>query len=584
MTLAELIAQKVREALGQAIEDKKGTLEDIAKAGGKEAAHDIVGDVGTIVDLVLFALAALSIETPGVSEGIGLLEGAKKASGPIGSDIGIGYFSAYAAWQFMQPLLLPVEHAVASAVTNEIFDMDTAAQLAQRGLMTEGHAADEASGSGFDEDHLRHAMALHAARLTPTELLELHRRGLVDNTTFAEHMHHLGYYPDDTLRMAALSRQLLSPADLALAHLRTFLNAEQMYAYAKELGVTKPDMDVLVNNTGEPPGPMELLFAYRRGFIDKPRLERGIRQSRIRDEWIDVMEKLRFSPMSTADSVRAVVEGHIPEGEGQKIAEQNGLEPNHYDILVKAWGRPLAHGQMLELYHRGLASRKQVDAALRESDIKNKYSDQSFELGRRLIPERLLVQAIQHGAMSLQEGARRFMEWGYNKEDTNILLHLGLNQRKTTVKTLTKAEIIQAFGEHLMSEAEVMSHLEKLGYSKTDAAMEVKLEQSKQSAAELRTAVAHVRDAFLTGRIRPEAAENDLASLGVDRVQARHLISVWTKEGKHATKLLTSAQIAKAVKEKVITAENARDRLVALGYTLSDANILITETVRAAGG
>jgi hypothetical protein len=575
--LWEVIAEAVRRSSGEAFEDKKDELQSILN----EAADHVNTQNGSIIGMLKdFAIAiALFLGVDGLPA-LGALEGVQlveDAAGPTGRGFAWGYLLGYGAFSLGQPLFRVAQHAIEDAFTTQIHDPQTAADLAIRGLIERGHAHDEGAGSGLDVHHMEQLIALARTRFTMSELLELLRRETITHTEYHDAMIRNGYDPADILRSVKLERNLLSAADLALANLRGEMTEETMLAYAKELGVTPDDVKVLVNNTGEPPGLMQLLEAYRREFIDEKRLVHGIRQSRVRNEWIDVVEKLRFTPMSTADAANAVVRNYLSNEDGKKIAEQNGLEPQHWDLVHLINGRPLAHMEMGSLYYRGQATREQFDQAMRESDLKDKYIRQSFEITRPLIPDRLLVEAIQEGVVSLEVGTRKLLEHGFSEEDASILLHLGLMKRTGTSKGLTKADILAAFAEGIMSEGDALRHLENLGYSKVDAQTEIHLQQAKAQASALREEVTHVRDAYLSGRVTVTVAEADLQGLGVARAQAQHLIGVWNKEARHATKLLTAAQVRKATNDKILTAGEGVDRLVALGYTVADARILINE-------
>jgi len=106
-----------------------------------------------------------------------------------------------------------------------------------------------------------------------------------------------------------------------------------------------------------------------RGFIDEPRLRREF-SSQYQNEWIDVAEKLRYSPMTVSDAVNAVVQNHLDSSQGAAIAQQNGLEPGAFDILQQTAGEHW-RGPRWSNCIIGVSDRSGVKQALAESRLKN---------------------------------------------------------------------------------------------------------------------------------------------------------------------------------------------------------------------
>lgn len=572
-------ADTIAEIIGKAVED---ALLKFAPHLDTEIAHaikDSVADRGKLTTILFGVEALAEVKSPeNMAKAAALaapLYTMESEAGGVGGAFGFGYFLGYSAYQAMLPVLNPLYHALNAALQTEIHDPDTSAQLVARGLFKPGHGADEAGGSGLDQDHFDRLVSLATTRLTVEQGLDLQNRGELPDGWLKGMFQHLGYDEQTQGYLLELGRNLLSPADLALGNLRGFIKDDELFAYGAALGVSETDMTTLVNNTGEPPGPQELLEAYRRQFINKDRLEHGIRQSRIRDEWIDVVEKLRLGPMSTADAVRAVVENYLKPEEGKIIAEQNGLIPEHWEPLLESAGRPIAHQEMGSLVHRGIATREQFNQAMRESDIKDKYIDFAFDTTQRLLPERLIVTAIRYGAVTLQDGAARLLQLGYDSPTVKILLKLGLRESVSTAHELTRAEITTLYSDGILNRANAASHLEALGYAADVANYILEIVDATQHAREIKAEVAVVRNNFILGAVDSVEAENSLRAIGLSTEQAAQNITAWNREKRRASRNLTEAQIVKAAKNDVFTWDEATTLLVALGYTAANAHALL---------
>jgi hypothetical protein len=575
MAPIDQIRTLITDAIVDALKDREAELTAIAEAGGSKAGSGLFGDVSSLVGIIGDVVGAVPIvgELVGLPlEPLKLVEG---AAGKEGEAFGLGWVLGNLGYQALQPLLEPLNHAVAKLVQTGLFDPQTAAGLVSKGIMPLADASSEAAGGNLDGHHFN--MLIDAAGNRPgfDVAAEMLRRGLIQQADFATALARNDVPSFWWDAYQGLTRILLSPADLALANLRGEIPLADAVAYAGQLGLLETDFNTLVANTGEPPGTELLMEALRRGFIQEDTFARGIRQSRVRDEWIDTLLKVRYTPMSTADAVRAVVEHYLPESEGAAIAQQNGLEAEHWPILVESWGRPLAHEQMMSLYYRGLASKDEVTQAFRESDLKDKYTELSFELGRRLVPERQIVQMLQHDVIPTDVAFTMLHQQGYNDDDIASLINLGTAQQASHHKTLTKADIVAMYTDAIMNRRDALDNLGQLGIDAKDAGEVLDLADFKRKAAVLKAKQGGIEASLKAHHITEDQALQRLYDAGIDHDQARALVDEWLQQRKVQVRNLTEKQIIDAAFAKIITVEDAHVRLAGQGLSDGDATIVL---------
>jgi hypothetical protein len=471
-TPLDTIRDTIRQSLTGAISDNAGTFADAAKAGGDEAGKTVQSTFGGgfgISDV----LGLVGLGTGGFGTlGELFVTAAGKVSeyvAAIASGWALGEFFSEA----FRPVWLEITHGINNLLQTEIFDPQTAAGLEAKGIIKNDYGRSEAAGGNLSGEH--YDKLVQAALTYPglAVLLDLDNRGVISDGDVTAALERQGY-PDNWINfMLQLKANLLSPADLALGNLRGTIPDADMYAYGARLGVSDADMKQLVDNTGEPPGIMELLEALRRGFIQPEDLRRGVRQSRVRDEWYETIFKLRYTPMSTSDAVRANVQSYLTDDQLRDIADQNGLEPDQWRILQESWGRPLSRTEMASLVHRGLASYDQGPEsfvqAMRESDVKDKYIQKAFDSATRLVNERQIVSAIRYGAVPLKDGAKMLLQLGFDQDGVAVLLKLGLREAAGPAHALTRAQIVTLYSDGILKPADAMSHLTALGFSDQDA-------------------------------------------------------------------------------------------------------------------
>jgi hypothetical protein len=500
--------------------------------------------------------------------------------------LALGYGLGAVTSEALQPLAASVVYTAHRTAGDGRFDPATAADLWARGIMTQAQAQHEMADQGYGptpdpsdpfqtigREGQLYQGALHYPG--PGQLLDLLNRGQINDQDYALAMQRQGYQTQQQGWIKFLARTLLSPADLALSTLRGFMDQPTAQAYAATLGVDAADFQTLIDNTGEPPGLMQLLEAYRRGIIDRPTLEHGIRESRVRDEWIPTVEALRYSPMAVADAVMAVVQNHLDHDTAQSYAAENGLDPTQFDVLVANHGRPPSGQQMMQLYFRGLVTRDDVRQAIRESDVKDKYIDAEMQLGRRLIPERQITTMMQHGVMTRDQGIAYLMMQGYNQQDAEWLIALGQQEHHLALKQLTVSEIQTLYEEKTLTRDQAMDHLASLGYDPHTSGYMLDLADIKHAAQLARMSTAAIRASYLKHDIGRAEAIDRLMQAGTPEFMAKATVDEWEIAHAIASKDLTESQTVKAASDGVIAVEEAAARLLALGYTRTDATILL---------
>lgn len=476
----------------------------------------------------------------------------------------------------------PAAYAIIGSNPNLRLDQSTVATLAQQGIISAGQAYREGAEQGYDNDRM--SWLLEAAFAIPDSATvgQMVNRGLIPQAT-VDYLMNRGGYPDSVIpALLALREDVLAPADAALAVLRSEMSQAAGTAKAALSGVSAADFETLVLNTGEPPGAESLMEALRRGFVDAARFTHGIEQSRIRNEWIDVMLALRFSPMSIADAVNGVVQNHLTAAQAAQIAEQNGLIAGQVDTLIANAGEPLSRTELEQLYNRGLVDLPTVEQGLRESRLKDKYITDAVELHVRLPEPRQVVSGIRYGAISTEQGASLLTQYGFSPDTAALLIATGLAEKNGAAKDLTVSEIRTIYIDGIFSAETAQNHLTLLGYDATEAGYLLASWNLAAQAAVTRQAVGAIRSRYVARKLDWPAAQADLVALGIPETAIAQYQNVWGIEQSARIATLTEAQVVHAVKVDLMSETDARDRLEVMGYSADDAHILLGKLPGAA--
>lgn len=514
---------------------------------------------------------------------------------PDGIALGLLHFMAHEKGQLQamvgtQAASAGILSALGSVITNELSptvqgllasnphlipDPGTIASLVARGYIARGDGVGAIARNGLSDYWGNAIIDSQYAFPDLGTALELHRRKYVTTEVAQNWLIKNGMQPDVAAQVLSLTTTTLSPADAALAVLRGSMTQEQGIQVASDNGLTEAQFQTLIDNTGEPLGLMELLEARRRDFIDDERLTRGIIQSRVRNEWVDVAKAIAFSPMSTADAVNAVVQNHLSQAQASVIASQNGLEPGAFDILVQTAGEPLSRTEMEELYNRGQVTEDQVKQALNESRLKPKYTDLAFQLHTKLLPIRNLAEAVQFGVMSLPDAVAEAMKGGYSQSDATTLVQSASARKLQEYRhgIVTSAESL--YVDNAMSLSDAMSVAKDAGFDDAEATAIFQGAEYKRQARMLNTAVSAIRAKYIMRHVDKPTASNLLDSAGIVSDHRDELLAIWDIEQSANVATLTEAQIVKALKEGAVDVPTATTLLEEKGYSDFSISILL---------
>jgi hypothetical protein len=471
--------------------------------------------------------------------------------------------------------LAPIAYGNIETNPHLIPDPATLAGFAATGRMSEDDALKHIRQNGYFDPWGK--AWIDASKNFPsiTDLNEWRLKGLLSADDYMFVAKKLGYDALYSEHFWAAATSQLSFQDKGLAYLRGMVSKDEVYSAAKEQGILPHDVDVYLDTIGEPPGTMDMLEAYRRGFIDRVTLERGILQSRVRNEWIPMIEQLRYSPMSTADAVNAAVQGHIPQEQMARLAEENGLEPGHVDVLYQTAGSPLSRTELNDLYNRGEIGSDVVKQGLRESRLKDKYVDDAFALRRRILEPRTVSEAVHNGVLDHDTALKKVMESGFNAADAAVIVSAASAAKMRSYKERLLTEIENVYVDGGLEREQVLANAKQLGYTDDEAEMLTRAADFHKDQRVFNAAVTAIRSKYIGHHLNHAETNAKLTEIGMPSTQRDHMLKMWDVEAAANVKKLTEAQVVRAIKTQTITPEDGAARLQDMGYSEGDTAIIL---------
>lgn len=196
---------------------------------------------------------------------------------------------------------------------------------------------------------------------------------------------------------------------------------------------------------------------------------------------------------------------------------------------------------------------------------------------RRLGPAQVL-KAYAAGILTRDQAVQRLRDALYPSQDIDLLLTLAVLEPDTPVRGLTAAQTIQAYRDKLITDQDLQRRLAALGYPPEDAWLLVQIATKPPTELELRQLpVATVISAFKAGLLTGVQATARLLAQRYSPADASLILDLAARpKAEISRRDLTPAQLVKLYQAGLLDAPTLVDRLLALDYTVADARLLAT--------
>ena len=382
----------------------------------------------------------------------------------------------------------------------------------------------------------------------------------------------------------------LSPQQCADLVLRGWWDRDSAAAEAASSGISGDRFDRMVQDVGEPIALQQLLDAYRRGIIgwdtdniDGTSVLVGIKQSRVRDQWANVIQALAVVPIPVGDAVSAVVKGQITHQLGEQIAYYGGISSTDFQVLVNTAGNPPGPGELVELARRGLIpvhgtgpSVLSFQQGIYEGLTKDKWEPAFEQLMVYLPPPRTVTALERSGSLSPAQAQTLYQDAGLDPTLAAVYSHNASMVKLVKSKDLAEGTVLTLYRTGVIPAGEASALLATLGYSTQEAAWLMAWTDLHRELATLEKAITRVSTLYVARKIGETSAVAALGALGLPGSQQDELLKLWTLEREATVKVLTPTEISDALKYAIISQPEAQTALEALGYDAFDAWVLLS--------
>lgn len=382
---------------------------------------------------------------------------------------------------------------------------------------------------------------------------------------------------------SAFPENALSPPELADMTVRGIIGADWAEGEAKKSGYTPELFRLMVQNNGQPPSLLDMLQLMRRGKVDRDAVIRAIKQSRVKNEWIDTILLLGVQPPTPSEILRAYLQGQVDGERAKQLYQQLGGDPEFFQLMYDTEGSAPTPNEAAEMARKGIIPWDgegpgvvSFQQAFLEGPWRNKWLGAWRKASEYLPPPRTITAMLREGSLTVAKATELLHKQGVPDELIPTYLTDASTGKTAKAKELTESMISTLYQEHAIGDADAKAMLIKLRYTPHEADFVLMAWQLARELKYRNTAITTVHTQYVNHKIDAGSVSLLLDRFGVPASQRDHLIALWTEEARAKVTLLTPAQIKTAGRKGFLEPDAAIARLVNLGYSQSDAEIFLS--------
>jgi hypothetical protein len=269
----------------------------------------------------------------------------------------------------------------------------------------------------------------------------------------------------------------------------------------------------------------------------------------------------RYVPLSAADAATAVERAILTQEQGDAWAAMSGFDPLAFTQLVSLSGEPPGLEEMNSLWRRGLLAESELDRMIAYSRVRLEWAGYVKLLAQESMTPGDALEATLKGVVDSEAGAEFFRIGGGLPDQFQTLLD-------TTGDAIGVEAAANLWNHGLITDAQMEA-----------VVLHSRINPTFEPMAELLRhhwlAPFQISEALTKGTITPDLAAEWLLADGYPADQVAALAGTGAENKVAPIKALTESQLASMYETGLISKAVAESSLEALGYNLSESDMLL---------
>ena len=360
-----------------------------------------------------------------------------------------------------------------------------AALAVLRNNMSLSEGQQVAQANGLNDDQFNVLIGNTGEPPGVMDMLAMLRRGIIDEPTLVHGILESRLRNEWVDAILAYRYQPMTTADAIDALVQNHLTDSEARKIADQNGLEPSAFDPLVQTAGEPLSKTEMLQLYRRGEVTADQVKQALRESRLKDKYIDTALLLSRAIPALYEIRAMLTAGAITDADATKLLAEDGYEDFVIKAILKtahktktAKVRTITEGMLSELYQEHAISASDFVSQLILMGYSKAEAAQIQEIDDWRIAKTNRDQVITHlrsayvGHKISSAEAQAGLDAAQVPSDMRDKLIADWDlEIKSAVKLLSEAQIADAWSFGIIDVATALAMLVNLGYSGKDAGM-----------------------------------------------------------------------------------------------------------------
>lgn len=358
-----------------------------------------------------------------------------------------------------------------------------------RSVVTTDEANSLGKRIGYNETQVRRALEIGGEPLAPGQLGEAFRRGFINSTRYMRGIVQGPIRNEwfDVVEKLQFAR--MSVVDAASAVTQGHMTESEGKRVAHENGLVPEDFSTLVEISGRPPGVEFAQEALNRGVIDRAQFRTMFLESAIKNKYVALLETMRTRLLPQETARLAYREGVYTREQTLDTLLKHGFTAADAATLVSLEDarrnettKELTRAQIVDLYDEHVIEKSMATELLLSLGYNAENVELMLALAEIKRTQRFINAAITRvrsayvlGKIPEHEASAQLDRLGLLPEQRDENLAIWDIDRLTVTKTLTPAQIRQAFKREMISGDEALARLVAQGYDGGDATLFLQL-------------------------------------------------------------------------------------------------------------
>ena len=361
-----------------------------------------------------------------------------------------------------------------------------------------------------------------------------------------------GYSHEVSEKMFRISETLLSVADYITLWRREEITESKLDGLLSNLGLNKDDITDAKKVTEYFPSPADLVhFAVREVYTPTTVAEYGMLQD-------------------------------LPS-EFMAQAKKAGLpEEQARNYWAAHWELPSA-GMGYRMLHRRIINKEQLGGLLKALDVMPFWRDALIKLSYNPLTRVDVRRMYRVGTLDEDGVLNAYLDTGYSPENAQKMLEFTLQYENRDNVGITRSNVIKAYKQGLLTENNLKSYLETLGYNDQVVNFWLSMAVYEKEQDDLDDTVDELVAQYRLGILSEELLTQGLRSLNLPDAFVLKTVSKAVGNKSAKTKLPSMSELHGWLQSEIIGEEGFSDYLKLLGYRESDIVNYMT-AIRFGGG